>query len=142
MYGEPALPVTSTNSGNEAKGTIMGLEGMAVVPVLFSAVASILLVVVLVMGSAGGAMIPRILFALSPVGCTVAYVLLFIHKKPPNYQRDSMELWRGRVPVVGKLLFPAGVSFNVTPLRRGEGNPLLRAKSKLAAAENQLTPPC
>ena len=116
MHQEPALPVTPTNSGNEAKGTILGLEGMAVVPVLGAAVVSILLVVVLVMGATGSALWPRVLFSLSPVGLTLTYVLLFIHKKPPNYQRDSFELWRGRVPVVGKLLFPAGVSFNAMPL--------------------------
>jgi hypothetical protein len=126
-HNEPALPVTPTNSGNEAKGTILGLEGMAVVPVLVAAVVSIILVVVLVMGAARSALLPRIIVALSPVGLTLIYVLLFIHKKPPNYQRDAMELWRGRLPVLGRILFPAGVTFNAAPLRVAEVHPLLRA---------------
>ena len=125
MYSEPPLPITPTNSGNEAKGTILGLEGMTVVPVLGAAVVSILLVVALVMGATGGALFGRVVFSLSPVGLTLAYVLVFVHKKPPNYQRDSMELWRGRIPFLGPLLFPAGVAFNSHPEWRQDPNPFL-----------------
>lgn len=130
------MPVTPTNSGNEARGTILGLEGMAVVPVLGAAVVSILLVVVLVMGATRSALFFRVVLALSPVGLTVAYVLTFIHKKPPNYQKDALELWRGRVPLIGPLLFPAGVSFNAVPLRALRPHPLLRSRTVAGRREN------
>lgn len=126
MYQEPILPTTPTNSGHEDKGTILGLEGMAVVPVLGAAVVSILLVVVLVMGATGSALFPRVLVALSPVGLTTAYVLVFVHRKPPNYQKDALELWRGRVPVLGPLLFPNGVAFNAAPLPPQREHPFAR----------------
>ena len=54
MHGEPPLPVTPTHSGNEAKGTILGLEGMSIVPVVGGAILTILLLVILIPGATGG----------------------------------------------------------------------------------------
>lgn len=130
MHAEPPLPITPTNSGNEAKGTILGLEGMAVIPVLAAAVVSVLLVVVLVMGTTGSALFPRLLVAMSPVAGTVAYVLAFVHRKPPNYQRDAIELWRGRLPWLGRKLFPLGVAINAAPSFDGGGHPLIIMKNR------------
>ncbi|MDX2185707.1 MAG: hypothetical protein SFV32_02145 [Opitutaceae bacterium] len=87
MNAEPALPVTLTHSGIEAKGTILGLEGRAVVPVLGAAVLSVLLVALMVTGSEGSLFV-RLAFALCPLALTTAYVVSLVHRRPPHFARD------------------------------------------------------
>ncbi|WP_404424686.1 hypothetical protein [Nibricoccus sp. IMCC34717] len=94
MNPEPNLPQTPTHSGLEAKGTILGLEGRSVVPVLGAAVLSVLLVA-LNLGGDPESLPMRLGVALLPVVLTTAYVVLFVHRKPPHFARDVAEHWRG-----------------------------------------------
>ncbi len=116
---EPTLPLTATHAGREAKGTILGLEGRCIVPVLFAVVVSVLLLILLVTGSSG-ALGPRLTLALSPTAATIAYVGLLVHRRPPHYARDVRLYWRTRVPLAGLVLAPQGLAFNGLP-RRGKG---------------------
>lgn len=110
-----------------------GLELEALVPVLISVPITILLELFMVMIVKGGGigLILRGVCGLSPTAAALTFVLIFIHKKPPNYMRDSMELLRTRIPIIGAIGSPCGVSFNTSPSKRSVLHPLLRAKQEL-----------
>lgn len=93
MLEEPTLPVTPTHSGVEAKGTILGLEGKTIVPVLLATVGSTLLLALLVVGAPEGAVLGRVVVAWMPTLATLAYVGFFVHRRPPHFARDWWLGW-------------------------------------------------
>lgn len=115
--------MTPTHSGVRAKGTIFGLEGKTVVPVLGATVVSVVLMVMLVMTASGG-LVPRIAGSMVPFLLTLVYVVLLVHRRPPHYARDVIEGIRGRIPLIGNRLSPYGVSLNVSPGRKAGVRPL------------------
>jgi hypothetical protein len=117
MNTEPSLPQTPTHSGLEAKGTILGLEGRSVVPVLGAAVLSVLLLA-LNLGGDSDTLPMRLAVALLPVVLTTAYVVLFVHRKPPHYARDVTEQARGWLLDRFVGLPTDGAVFNARPARR------------------------
>ncbi len=112
---EPSLPQTATHSGLAAKGTILGLEGRTVVPVLGAVVISILLLSLLVVGGSGQGLGWRIVGACLPTALTILFVLGWVHRRPPHFARDW---WHWRL-VAGRAKLGAGERgvFQAHPLR-------------------------
>ncbi|MBV9488348.1 MAG: hypothetical protein JO069_01315 [Verrucomicrobia bacterium] len=99
------LAYTDTRPRAKGTGHAFGFEGNLGLPVIISAMVSVLLLTVLFGGGSHGLPIPaRFIVGLAPLVLTTAYIVLLRSRKPPRYDVDLLRSW-----VNGRAFQPARV---------------------------------
>ena len=98
------LVYTDTRPRATSTGHAFGFEGNLGLPVIISALISVLLMTLLFSGGSRVPLMGRFAVGLAPVVLTTAYVVILRSRKPPRYDVDLLRSW-----VLGPAFQPARV---------------------------------
>ena len=92
--------ITETNSGNESKGTALGLAGDQFLFILVAIGLSITIFVLCNVYRVDGVI--ALVVSLLPIPAALLYLFTFLVRKPPAYQENLIQQWMGDTSISKK----------------------------------------